>query len=79
MSASATRALGSKLAAVQKQKGSGTVVLSIFIFTATHNAIATFNTLIACDMFSQYGAALMRLTRRISQLLPSLSVLYKLQ
>lgn len=66
MSASATRVLGPKLAAVQTQKGSGAVVLSIFIFSASHIAIATFNTLIACDMFFQYGAALMRLTRRIS-------------
>lgn len=40
-----TRALGSTLAAVQKQKGSGAVVLSIFIFIASHIVIATFNTL----------------------------------
>lgn len=37
--------LGSTLAANQKQKGTGTVWLSIFIFIETHVAIATFNTL----------------------------------
>lgn len=52
--------LGSVLAANLKQKGLGTVFLSIFAFIAIHSAITTFNTLIACHRFSQYLAAPIR-------------------
>lgn len=42
----------------QTQKGINTVLFSIFVCVVSHIAIATFNTVIAYRMFSEYPAAL---------------------